>query len=150
MWRIKTTKDGVWLGRWILHSATQFHPFSTLPWDDQYPLHHRAIDQSLREGGRHVEIRNPLDIGGLIDWREQARALEIGGDDLSHAVRNGQIRADEIRDRDRQRLKVAGGDLDSRRRGARPEPKSRGNAGNQRERATTSNRRKSWIVQLYH
>src|SRR6516165_4416403 len=50
MWRIKTTKDGVWLGRWILHSATQFHPFSTLPWDDQYPLHHRAIDQSLREG----------------------------------------------------------------------------------------------------
>src|SRR6516164_302882 len=38
MWRIKTTKDGVWLGRWILHSATQFHPFSTLPWDDQYPL----------------------------------------------------------------------------------------------------------------
>src|SRR6516165_1664161 len=50
MWRIKTTKDGVWLGSWILHSATQFHPFSTLPWDDQYPLHHRAIDQSLREG----------------------------------------------------------------------------------------------------
>src|SRR6516162_9284773 len=38
MWRIKTTKDGIWLGRWILHSATQFHPFSTLPWDDQYPL----------------------------------------------------------------------------------------------------------------
>ena len=38
MWRIKTTKDGVWLGRWILHSATQFHPFSTLPRDDQYPL----------------------------------------------------------------------------------------------------------------
>src|SRR6516162_10289148 len=34
----------------LLHSATQFHPFSTLPWDDQYPLHHRAIDQSLREG----------------------------------------------------------------------------------------------------
>jgi hypothetical protein len=31
----------------LLHSATQFHPFSTLPWDDQYPLHHRAIDQSL-------------------------------------------------------------------------------------------------------
>ena len=30
--------NGVWLGRWILHSATQFHPFSTLPWDDQYPL----------------------------------------------------------------------------------------------------------------
>src|SRR6516225_11148221 len=52
MWRIKTTKDGIWLGRWILHSATQFHPFSTLPWDDQYPLHHRAIDQSLREENR--------------------------------------------------------------------------------------------------
>ena len=38
MWRIKTTKDGIWLGRWILHSATQLHPFSTLPWDDQYLL----------------------------------------------------------------------------------------------------------------
>jgi hypothetical protein len=36
----------------LLHSATQFHPFSTLPWDDQYPLHHRAIDQSLREGNQ--------------------------------------------------------------------------------------------------
>src|SRR6516164_8891111 len=36
----------------LLHSATQFHPFSTLPWDDQYPLHHRAIDQSLREENR--------------------------------------------------------------------------------------------------
>src|SRR6516165_6419270 len=23
--------------------ATQFHPFSTLPWDDQYPLHHPDI-----------------------------------------------------------------------------------------------------------
>src|SRR6516162_3380339 len=57
MWRIKTTKDGVWLGRWILHSATQFHPFSTLPWDDQYPLHHRAIDQSLREGKAYFPTR---------------------------------------------------------------------------------------------
>ena len=34
----------------LLHSVTQFHPFSTLPWDDQYPLHHPAIDQSPREG----------------------------------------------------------------------------------------------------
>src|SRR6516162_10283656 len=62
--RGKTTKDGIWLGRWILHSATQFHPFSTLPWDDQYPLHHRAIDQSLREGKDHQgwHLARSLDI----------------------------------------------------------------------------------------
>src|SRR6516165_5958565 len=57
MWRIKTTKDGVWLGSWILHSATQFHPFSTLPWDDQYPLHHWAIDQSLSRGENSPQNR---------------------------------------------------------------------------------------------
>jgi hypothetical protein len=38
----------VWRSPRLLHSATQFHPFSTLPWDDQYPLHHPDIDQSPR------------------------------------------------------------------------------------------------------
>src|SRR6516162_7384681 len=53
----EATGGADWLGRWILHSATQFHPFSTLPWDDQYPLHHRAIDQSLREGKNSPQNR---------------------------------------------------------------------------------------------
>src|SRR6516225_9696075 len=87
MWRIKTTKDGVWLGRWILHSATQFHPFSTLPWDDQYPLHHRAIDQSLREGNRLPLASSAIAFDGMLLTRimvlpfytwGQARSLSVG------------------------------------------------------------------------
>src|SRR6516162_586814 len=32
-------------------------PIPSLPWDDQYPLHHRAIDQSLREGKNSPQNR---------------------------------------------------------------------------------------------
>ena len=57
MWRIKTTKDGIWLGRWILHSATQFHPFSTLPWDDQYLYTIGPLIKVSREGKNSPQNR---------------------------------------------------------------------------------------------
>src|SRR6516165_7289444 len=60
----------------LLHSATQFRPFSTLPWDDQYPndqypLHHPDIDQNPQEGKNSPQNR-PLDLprfrGELWAW----------------------------------------------------------------------------------
>src|SRR6516162_6319355 len=68
MWRIKTTKDGIWLGRWILHSATQFHPFSTLPWDDQYPLF-PGMTNTLYTIGPLIKVSERGKTGGLVDRR---------------------------------------------------------------------------------
>ena len=65
-----------------------------------------------RQSGKRgcIEIGDLLDIGRLIDRREQARALQVGGDDLGDAARHGGIgqpRRREIRQRDRHRLDIA-------------------------------------------
>jgi hypothetical protein len=94
---------------------------------------HASRDQRLRADGlpalelrRGVDIGDALDEGGLIDRREQPRALEIVGDDLRHAdadlgvarrarheIRNRDRKGYEfpLRDRDpllRQRIATAG------------------------------------------
>ncbi len=66
---------------------------------------------------RDVDIGNALDVGGLIDRREQPAALEIVGDDLGHAGADlgiGGRTRHEIRNRDRQRGDVAAGHRDAR------------------------------------
>src|SRR5262249_17079824 len=64
---------------------------------------------------RAIEVDGPFDERRRIDRREQARALEIGGDDLAHPARRlavGRGAAGEIRDRDGHRLDVALGDVE--------------------------------------
>ena len=78
---------------------------------------HAAGHQRLRVDGlpvlelrRGVDVDDALDVGGLIDRREQAAALEIVGDDLGHADADlgiGRRSRHEIRDRDRQRREFA-------------------------------------------
>ena len=64
--------------------------------------------------GAHVDVGDLLDVGGLVDRREQPAALEIVGDDLGDADADlgiaGRARH-EIRDRDRQRREFALGEL---------------------------------------
>ena len=69
-----------------------------------------------RELRRHVDVGNAFDEGGLIDRREQSAALEVVGDDLRDAGRDLVIALrtrNEIRDRNRDRLKVAFGHGDA-------------------------------------
>src|SRR6266566_1498627 len=77
------------------------------------------------EARDRVGIDDALDVGGGVDRREQAGAFEVVGDDLRDPTRGFAIArsaADEIRQRDRHWLHVAGGDFYSHRggRGARP------------------------------
>ena len=65
---------------------------------------------------QRVDVRDPLDIGRGIDRREQAGALQVGGDHLRDVARDVAVvraAADEIRNRDRDRLDVALGDVDA-------------------------------------
>ena len=74
---------------------------------------HAAGHQRLRVDGlpvlelrRDVDVGDALDIGGLVDRREQSAALQIVGDDLGDADADfavGRRARHEIRDRDRQR-----------------------------------------------
>ena len=70
---------------------------------------------------RHgVNAGDFLEEGGGIDRREQAAALEVGGDDLGHAKRGvvvGRGAAHEIGNGDRQRLEVALGHVEADHRG---------------------------------
>ena len=78
---------------------------------------HAAGHQRLRVDGlpvgelrRDVDVGDVLDIGGLIDRREQPAALEVVGDDLGDADADLAIRRrsrHEIRNCDRQRREVA-------------------------------------------
>ncbi|MGY4414998.1 hypothetical protein ACVWW4_006734 [Bradyrhizobium sp. LB7.1] len=66
---------------------------------------------------RDVDIVDALDEGGLVDRGEQARALQIVGDDLrdAHAdVGVGRRAWQEIGDRDRDRLEFGRVDADAR------------------------------------
>src|SRR6516162_7800563 len=98
MWRIKTTKDGIWLGRWILHSATQFHPFSTLPWDDQYPLFPGMTNTlytigpliKVSERGSHVG-RKPLCLKIGVIKREAAERWRFGQFHIGRCQRRQRI-----------------------------------------------------------
>ena len=75
-----------------------------------------AVQQSLgvdglpvREARLDVDVQGLFDEGALRDRREQARALEVAGDDLGDL---GALGAAERRDGDGQRLDVAAVDVD--------------------------------------
>ena len=63
-----------------------------------------------------VDGGDPLQVGGLIDRREQSGTLQVRRDDLRHVARGGRDRAvatpTKVRQRDRHRLHVALGDVE--------------------------------------
>ena len=72
-------------------------------------------DAPIGKARRRIEIGELFDVGRGIDRREQARAPQVGRDDLADAARDlaiGRRAADEIRNGNRQRRHVALGDLD--------------------------------------
>ena len=84
---------------------------------------HAAGDQRLGVDGfpvlelrRGVDVGDLFNVGSLIDRGEQSAALEVVGDDLGDADADLAIRH-EIRDRDRQRLKLGRIDAQSLRQG---------------------------------
>ena len=104
------------------------------------------VDRAPVGKARHrVEVGDFLDIGGGIDRREQARALQVGGDDLRHAAgdrRIGEADADEIRHRDRQRLHVALRDVEAEHGIRRARREADQTARGQRSRPAARTRRR--------
>jgi hypothetical protein len=88
----------------------RLEPSVTLPGDA--PGNERlGVDGSpIGKARQRVDVRDPFDVGRLIDRREQTGALEIGGDHLGDVARDVAIvrtAADKIRNCDRDRLDVA-------------------------------------------
>ena len=115
------------------------------PWRATRPVT-RACALMARQSGKRgtcVGIGDLLDERRRIDRREQARALEIVGDDAGDIAPDLAVggAADKIRQRDRQRLDVALRDVDAQnrrcRRGRKPMPRR----PPRRRRATSSRRR---------
>ena len=95
------------------------------------------------EAGDGVGVDDALDVGGRVDRREQAGTFEVVGDDLRDATRGFAIArsaADEIRQRDRHGLHVAGGDFDSHRRGGGAWPAEAERAGARAKRKQPASR----------
>src|SRR6516165_3772365 len=74
----------------LLHSATQFHPFSTLPWDDQYPASNRhTLPWDM---WRIKTTKDAVWPGGWIGGRRHSVALPYvtkGGVWLGKATKDG-------------------------------------------------------------
>ena len=86
--------------------------------------HHQRIDIDAAPGGEvglGRDVADALRQARRIERREEARAAEVGADDLGDLGAEGRIGRGEIGDGDRQRHEIAAGDddLDERRGGTR-------------------------------
>ena len=94
----------------------RFQPAVALPGDAAGDQRLGVDGAPVGEARQSVDVGDPLEIGLRIDRREQAGALQVGGDDLRDVARDLAIvrgAADEVRNRDRDRLDVALGDVDA-------------------------------------
>ena len=105
-----------WRGVDVPEAEFRFQPAIAL---SRHAAGHQRLGVDLLpavELRRSVDVGDALDMGGLIDRREQPAALEVVGDDLRYADADLCIAGragDEVRDRDRERSEFALGNDDA-------------------------------------